>query len=60
VHRKALWFQHRDGLIARWGPVELLRGWYDYEANEAQREVFDSSATPNVFRTYKREEDDAD
>lgn len=60
VHRKKLWLQHRDDLIARWGPVELLRGWFDYEATEKQREAFDSEKTPNPFRTYQAEEEDAD
>ena len=59
-HRRTLWFAHREEIIRKWGPVELLRAWYDYEATEAQREVFDLSKTPNVFRTYQEEEADAD
>lgn len=60
AHRKKLWLQHRDDLIARWGPVELLSGWHDYEATPEQQAAFDIWKMPNVFRTYAMEEEDAD
>lgn len=59
-HRRKVWFQHREELVSRWGPVELLHAWFCYEATEEQREAFDYSATPNPFRTYQAEEEDAD
>lgn len=60
AHRKKVWFQHREELVARWGPVELLRGWHDYEATEGQKATFDLDKMPNPFRTYAMEEADAD
>ncbi|HEX9849263.1 hypothetical protein [Candidatus Deferrimicrobium sp.] len=59
-HRRAVWFQHREEIVARWGPVELLQAWADYEATEEQKAAFDHSGTPNPFRTYQQEEADAD
>ena len=59
-HRRAVWFQHREEIIRKWGPVELLHAWYCYEATPEQRDAFDYSKTPNVFRTYQEEEADAD
>lgn len=60
AHREKVWLQHRAEIIARWGPVELLCAWYDYEATEKQREAFDQDKMPNPFRTYAMEEEDAD
>ena len=59
-HRRAVWFQHREEIVTRWGPVELLCGWRDYEATDEQKAAFDLSKTPNPFRTYAMEDADAD
>ena len=60
AHRRKVWLQHREEIVSRWGPVELLHAWYCYEATPEQREAFDLSKTPNVFRTYAMEDADAD
>jgi hypothetical protein len=34
------WFQYRDVLVERWGPVEKLAGWANFEATPRQRAAF--------------------
>jgi hypothetical protein len=45
--RRELWLLYRDALIARWGPVEKLYGWFEFEANEEQRARFRFDECPS-------------
>lgn len=38
--RRELWLQYRDALIARWGDVTKLYGWYEFEASPEERAAF--------------------
>jgi hypothetical protein len=45
--RRELWFQYRDALVARWGPVEKLYAWYEFEATPEQRAAFRFDECPS-------------
>lgn len=45
--RKACWLRHRDALVARWGDVTKLYGWYEFEADPAQRAAFRMDDCPS-------------
>jgi hypothetical protein len=45
--RKRCWLRYRDALVARWGDVTKLYGWYEFEANEEQRAAFRMDECPS-------------
>lgn len=45
--RRELWFSYRPALIARWGPVEKLYAWYEFEASPEQRTAFRFDECPS-------------
>jgi hypothetical protein len=51
--RKKCWFRHRDALIARWGDVTKLYGWFEFEAKEAQRAAFLRDECPSPARAVR-------
>lgn len=56
--RERRWEEHRADLVKRWGPVERMQGWYDYDATPAQRKAFDSAKTPQVWAWRSKHGDD--
>jgi len=48
-HRQRLWEEHREELVRRWGPVERMAAWRDYDATPKQRRAFDVEKRPQVW-----------
>jgi len=49
AQRRKRWEEHRGELVKRWGPVERMAAWRDYDATKKQREAFDAVKMPNVW-----------
>ncbi len=56
--RERRWREHRAALVARWGLVERMAAWRDYDATAKQRKAFDPSNTPQVWAWRSRHGDD--